>query len=171
MTQVKAYIATYSKEWNDNGGYAFRIFLADKKWDVVSIYRRTSDNRMLLLGLSSILRSLNKNDELLLYTYSKYLHGAYTNRWLNKWARAGFKYYTGARKGKPVQNRDLWQKLYSTADLYKIKVQTFVPTYNPILENLKDLAIKELIDKKDWDFRRDHFFEGRFSPWEKSKNK
>lgn len=70
-------------------------------------YKRTTNNRMELLAVIVGLSTLTRPCTVDLWTDSKYVQQAITQRWLKNWQRNGWK--TAAKK--PVKNQDLWRRL------------------------------------------------------------
>jgi ribonuclease HI len=70
-------------------------------------FKRTTNNRMELLAVIEGLSALTRACTVDLWTDSKYVQQAITQRWLKNWQRNGWK--TAAKK--PVKNQDLWRKL------------------------------------------------------------
>jgi len=66
---------------------------------------------MELTAAVEALRALKRPCEVHLYTDSQYLKKAFTEGWLEKWQKNGWK--TAARA--PVKNRDLWEALLKEA--------------------------------------------------------
>lgn len=67
----------------------------------------TTNNRMELTGVVEGLRALKRPCRVKVTTDSQYVSRAFTEGWLAKWKRSGWK--TADRK--PVKNRDLWVEL------------------------------------------------------------
>jgi ribonuclease HI len=70
-------------------------------------YRKTTNNRMELLAVIVALSALTRPCAVDLWTDSKYVQQAITQRWLKNWLKNGWK--TAAKK--PVKNQDLWRQL------------------------------------------------------------
>ena len=67
----------------------------------------TTNNRMELTAVIRALETLTRSCVVDLYTDSQYVKNAFTEGWLAKWKKNGWK--TAAKK--PVKNQDLWQEL------------------------------------------------------------
>ena len=67
----------------------------------------TTNNRMELTAVIRALEALTRPCRVELYTDSQYVKNAFTQDWVGKWQKNGWK--TAAKK--PVKNRDLWQQL------------------------------------------------------------
>jgi ribonuclease HI len=98
------------------GGYGVVLLWGDKRKELSAGYRRTTNNRMELLGVITALESLTKkNIPLTIYTDSQYIVKAVQQKWLDKWIRTNF---AGGKK-----NKDLWTRFYNLAKDFQI---TFV---------------------------------------------
>lgn len=91
------------------GGYGAVLMSNGKTKELSSGYRKTTNNRMELMGVIAALSALKKEGlNITLYTDSQYIVKAVKEGWLNKWLATNF---SGGKK-----NKDLWVKFY---DLYK----------------------------------------------------
>ncbi|MDI9366068.1 MAG: ribonuclease HI [Flavobacterium sp.] len=98
------------------GGYGVVMMWGSKRKEISQGYRRTTNNRMELMGVIVALESLKKNNiPLSIYTDSKYIVDSVQKRWLDGWIKTDFK---GGKK-----NKDLWIRYYQLSKLYKV---TFV---------------------------------------------
>jgi ribonuclease HI len=91
------------------GGYGAILMSGGKVKELSAGYRKTTNNRMELMGVIAALSALKKERlNITLYTDSQYIVKAVKEGWLNKWLATNF---SGGKK-----NKDLWVKFY---DLYK----------------------------------------------------
>ena len=98
------------------GGYGVVMLWGNNRKEISQGYRRTTNNRMELMGVIVALESLKKNDiPLTIYTDSKYIVDTVQKRWLDSWIKTDFK---GGKK-----NKDLWTRYYKLSRSLKI---TFV---------------------------------------------
>lgn len=98
------------------GGYAAIITDGEKKSIIKGNEKQTTNNRMELLAVIKALESLKKDTyEIDLFTDSNYVVSGLKS-WLNNWVRNGWK----TSSGKPVENKDLWEKLYTLSKIHKI---------------------------------------------------
>ncbi len=74
-------------------------------------YRKTTNNRMELMGVIAGLRALTRPCEVEVISDSAYMVNAFEKHWIDGWLKADF------RRGKPneVKNIDLWQMLLEAA--------------------------------------------------------
>jgi ribonuclease HI len=91
------------------GGYGALLMSNGRMKELSAGYRKTTNNRMELMGVIAALSALKKDGlNITLYTDSQYIVKAVKEGWLNKWLATNF---SGGKK-----NNDLWVKFY---DLYK----------------------------------------------------
>jgi ribonuclease HI len=95
------------------GGFGAILMWGDKRKEISAGYRKTTNNRMELLGVITALESLRKkNIPLTIYTDSQYIVKAVQEKWLDKWIRTNF---AGGKK-----NKDLWTRFFNLAKDYQI---------------------------------------------------
>ncbi len=98
------------------GGYGIVMLWGNQRKEIAQGYRKTTNNRMELMGVIVALESLKTNDiPLTIYTDSKYIVDTVQKRWLDTWIKTDFK---GGKK-----NKDLWTRYYNLSRSLKI---TFV---------------------------------------------
>lgn len=95
------------------GGFGVILMWGDKRKEISAGYRKTTNNRMELLGAITALESLTKkNISLTIYTDSQYIVKAVQEKWLDKWIKTNF---AGGKK-----NKDLWTRFYNLAKDFHI---------------------------------------------------
>ena len=67
-----------------------------------------------------------------IYSDSQYVCSAFNRRWVDNWARNGFR----TREGKPVKNQELWMELISLVNKYNPQF-TWVRGHNGLEYNEK----------------------------------
>lgn len=75
----------------------------------------TTNNRMELMAAISALEALREPCTVTLHTDSTYVRNGIT-QWMANWRRRGWK----TADGKPVKNRELWQRLDAAAQRHSI---------------------------------------------------
>ena len=91
------------------GGYGAVLMSGGKRKELSQGYRRTTNNRMELMGVIAGLEAMKKTRlNITIYSDSQYIVKAIKEGWLNKWIATNF------AKGK--KNKDLWVRFY---DLYR----------------------------------------------------
>lgn len=109
MQEIIMYTDGSSRGNPGPGGYGVVLMSGKLRKELSQGYRRTTNNRMELMGVISGLEALKKTGlHITIYTDSQYIVKALNEGWLNKWMATNF------AKGK--KNKDLWVKFY---DLYK----------------------------------------------------
>ncbi len=108
-TEIIVYTDGSSRGNPGPGGYGALLMYGDKKKELSQGYRKTTNNRMELMGVIAALEAMKKTGlNITVYTDSQYIVKAIKEGWLNKWLATNF------AKGK--KNKDLWVRFY---DLYK----------------------------------------------------
>lgn len=96
------------------GGYGAVMLYGDKRKELSGGYRKTTNNRMELMGVIAALEALKKPSlNITIYTDSQYIVKAINEGWLNKWLATNF------AKGK--KNKDLWVRFYNLYKQHHIK--------------------------------------------------
>ena len=80
-------------------------------------YRRTTNNRMELLGPIVALEALKRPCQVTLVSDSQYLVNAFNQHWIEGWLKRGWK---NAQK-QPVKNPDLWKRLLAAKDPHQVE--------------------------------------------------
>ncbi|HVK38963.1 MAG TPA: ribonuclease HI [Candidatus Kapabacteria bacterium] len=112
------------------GGYGVVLMHGDTRRELSQGYRRTTNNRMELLGVISALESLKRPCRVTLHSDSEYVVNAITKGWLRSWQARGWR----KADKKPVLNVDLWQRLVPLLETHDIEFK-WVRGHNNDLEN------------------------------------
>ena len=80
-------------------------------------YKKTTNNRMELLGVIRALQELNKPCQVTIYSDSKYVVDAFNQHWIDSWVK---KNWINSQK-KPVKNPDLWKRLLKAKEPHQVK--------------------------------------------------
>ncbi len=96
------------------GGWAAILIAGGREKVIKGNEPWTTNNRMELQAAVAALSALTRSAEVDLYTDSEYLSKGITE-WIDRWSKADFK-----RKGKPIPNADLWQKLWDLEREHKV---------------------------------------------------
>lgn len=117
MTEARNELVIYtdgsSRGNPGRGGFGAILMFGNKRKELSAGYRKTTNNRMELLGVISALEALTKkNIPLTIYTDSQYIVRAIKEGWLNKWVKTNF---AGGKK-----NKDLWMRYYHLSKDYQI---------------------------------------------------
>jgi ribonuclease HI len=89
------------------GGYGTVLLTGAHRKELSGGYRRTTNNRMELMGAIVGLESLKRPCEVTLWSDSQYVVHAFTKDWITGWQKRGWR--TASKE--PVKNQDLWQRL------------------------------------------------------------
>ena len=96
------------------GGYGAILMYGNRRKELSQGYRRTTNNRMELMGVIAALEALKKPRlHVTVYTDSQYIVRAVQEGWLNKWLATNF------AKGK--KNKDLWVRFYNLYRQHQVK--------------------------------------------------
>lgn len=97
------------------GGYGAILMWKGNKKEISQGYLHTTNNRMELMSVIAALESLTRTGlNIEIYSDSKYVVQAVSERWLDKWIATDFK---GGKK-----NRDLWTRYYKISRAHQIKL-------------------------------------------------
>ena len=80
-------------------------------------FKKTTNNRMELMGVIAALECLRFPCEVDVYSDSKYVVSAFNENWIDNWKKNGW--VTASKQ--PVKNRELWERLRSAAEPHKIR--------------------------------------------------
>ena len=112
--QITIYTDGSSRGNPGPGGYGAILMSGDKRKELSAGYRRTTNNRMELMGVIAALEALKKPGlNITIYTDSQYIVKAINEGWLHNWLATNF------AKGK--KNKDLWVKFYDLYTKHKVK--------------------------------------------------
>ena len=114
MQEIVMYTDGSSRGNPGPGGYGVILMSGKLRKELSQGYRRTTNNRMELMGVIAGLEALKKPSlHITIYTDSQYIVKALNEGWLNKWMATNF------AKGK--KNKDLWVKFYNLYKQHQIK--------------------------------------------------
>ena len=98
------------------GGYGVILSYQGREKELSGGYRKTTNNRMELIGVITALSALLEPCEVTLYSDSKYVIDAIEKGWAATWRKNGWK-----RKGGKALNPDLWEKLLQLLEKHDVK--------------------------------------------------
>ncbi|MEL6578534.1 MAG: ribonuclease HI [Cyanobacteria bacterium J06621_12] len=99
------------------GGYGAVIIDGDRRQELASGYKLTTNNRMEMMGAIAALESLKSNSQVKLHTDSKYIVDAVNKGWAKKWQAKGWR-----RNAKEMaKNPDLWQEILDLCKIHDIE--------------------------------------------------
>ncbi len=95
------------------GGYGAVMMCGVHKKELSAGFRLTTNNRMELMAVKVALEALTKdNQEIDIYTDSKYVMDAFVKNWIYGWQKKGY---------KNIKNPDLWRPLIALYNKHVIK--------------------------------------------------
>ena len=120
--RVVAYTDGSSRGNPGPGGYGVVLLYQDPAGNLHTKtlsqgFRRTTNNRMELLGAIVALESLRRPCEVELHSDSQYLVNAINKRWVQGWIKRGWK----TANKQPVKNPDLWKRLLRAMEPHDVE--------------------------------------------------
>lgn len=101
------------------GGYGAVLLWQGHRKELSGGYRRTTNNRMELMGAIAALEALKQRSKVLLHSDSKYVVDAVEKGWAQKWRRNGWR--------KPdkqmAMNPDLWERLLTACSRHDVRFE------------------------------------------------
>ncbi|TCK85037.1 ribonuclease HI [Albibacterium bauzanense] len=125
------------------GGYGAILRKGQHYKEISEGFRKTTNNRMELLAVIVALESIKiPNQEIMIYSDSKYIIDAVEKKWLYGWIKKGF-------AGK--KNKDLWLRFFAVYKQHQVKF-TWVKGHAGHIENERcdELAVQASKDKLNW---------------------
>ncbi|MEZ4701393.1 MAG: ribonuclease HI [Rhodothermales bacterium] len=99
------------------GGWAAILIHGGHRRELSGGEKHTTNNRMELMGAIGGLEALKEPCRVTIHTDSAYMLRAFTEGWLQKWQKNGWK--TASKK--PVENQDLWQRLLELEKKHQVE--------------------------------------------------
>ena len=112
-----------NQEKNNFGGYGAILEYGSVKKELYGGEKNTTNNRMEMKALLNAFGAITKEGQKIrVFSDSAYLMNCFKKKWYKEWQKNGWK----TKSGKPVENRDLWEKLIFYLDshhisFYKVK--------------------------------------------------
>jgi len=135
---IKIYTDGSCLENPGNGGWAAIIFMNNEKIIISGCKKNTTNNQMELMAAIEALKKIPKDQEVQMYTDSKYVKMGITE-WIKKWSQNDWKTSSKQR----VKNIELWKELNDISKKHKIDWH-WVKAHagNPNNEEVDELAKK-----------------------------
>ena len=135
---IKIYTDGSCLENPGNGGWAAIIFMNNEKIIISGRKKNTTNNQMELMAAIESLKKIPKDQEVQMYTDSKYVKMGITE-WIKKWSQNDWKTSSKQR----VKNIELWKELNDISKKHKIEWH-WVKAHagNPNNEEVDELAKK-----------------------------
>lgn len=125
------------------GGYGVILRKGEHYKEIYEGFRKTTNNRMELLAVIVALESIKQpNQDVMVYSDSKYIIDAVEKKWLFGWIKKDF-------AGK--KNKDLWMRFYQVYRKHRVSF-TWVKGHAGHLENERcdTLAVHASKDRANW---------------------
>ena len=121
------------------GGYGAVLARGDNRRELSGGYRRTTNNRMELMGPIKSLESLKASCRVTLYSDSRYVVDAVEKGWAKRWQANGWM----RNKKEPAINPDLWTQLLALCEQHDVEFR-WVRGHagNPENERCDQLAVQ-----------------------------
>ena len=113
---IKIYTDGSCLENPGNGGWAAIIFMNNEKIIISGRKKNTTNNQMELMAAIEALKKIPKDQEVQMYTDSKYVKMGITE-WIKKWSQNDWKTSSKQR----VKNIELWKELNDISKKHKIE--------------------------------------------------
>lgn len=108
------------------GGYGIVMMSGPHRKEIAQGFKLTTNNRMELLSVIVALETLKReNEEVVIYSDSKYVVDAVSKGWVFDWEKKGF---------KDKKNPDLWQRFLKIYRKHKVRF-VWVKGHNENVEN------------------------------------
>ena len=135
---IKIYTDGSCLENPGKGGWAAIIFMNNEKIIISGRKKNTTNNQMELMAAIEALKKIPKDQEVQMYTDSKYVKMGITE-WIKKWSQNDWKTSSKQR----VKNIELWKELNDISKKHKIEWH-WVKAHagNPNNEEVDELAKK-----------------------------
>ena len=97
------------------GGFGAVLIYNGVEKEISKGFRKTTNNRMELLGAINGLEALKEPCSVTLTSDSKYLVDAFNEGWIYAWRDKGW------HKSGGLKNPDLWERIYELTEIHKVK--------------------------------------------------
>lgn len=143
MDKILIYTDGASRGNPGPGGFGAILIWGNKRKEISAAFRKTTNNRMELLGVLKALEQLKTKDlPIHIYTDSKYIVDSVQKKWLDNWIKTDFK---GGKK-----NRDLWLVYYQLSKTYQIHFHWVKGHADNPFNNRCDTLATEAADNGPW---------------------
>ncbi len=99
------------------GGWGAILIYGDAEKELSGFVSNTTNQRMELMAAIKGLEALKYQCKILLCSDSAYLINGFNKGWIYRWVKNGW--LTSSKT--PVENRDLWEKLFQLSKVHHIK--------------------------------------------------
>ncbi len=140
MPQITIYTDGSARGNPGPGGYGCVLLSAPYRKELSQGFRRTTNNRMELMGVCAALELLRfDGSDVTIYSDSKYVVDAVTKGWVFGWERKGF---------ADKKNPDLWQRFLRSYRRHNVRF-VWVKGHAETVENNRcdELAVAAALDR------------------------
>ncbi|HEX7069780.1 MAG TPA: ribonuclease HI [Rhodothermales bacterium] len=123
------------------GGWAALLIFGPYEAELSGSEPLTTNNRMELRAAVEALAALKEPCDVTIHTDSAYLQRAFTDGWLERWQRNGWK--TASKK--PVENQDLWRSLLELTTRHRVRWVKVKGHADDVMNNRVDKMAVEAI--------------------------
>lgn len=99
------------------GGWGAVLLYGQYRKEMSGGERHTTNNRMEIQAVIEALKALHEPCAVKVYSDSAYVVNCFQQRWIYGWIKKGWI----NSKGQPVENKDLWQELWSLMRTHKVE--------------------------------------------------
>lgn len=117
MKQVEIYTDGACSGNPGPGGWAAVLFYENNQKEISGAVPESTNQRMELQAAIEALQLLKYPCQVKLYSDSAYLINAFQQNWFKKWLTNGWR----NSQAKPVENRELWEKLLELDAMHQIE--------------------------------------------------
>tara|TARA_B110000196_G_C21146682_1_gene667016 strand:+ start:3082 stop:3507 length:426 start_codon:yes stop_codon:yes gene_type:complete len=121
-----------------NGGWAAIIYDNGKVLKISGSEKNTTNNKMELMAPINALKEINKDENVEIYTDSKYVKLGITI-WIHKWIKNSWQ----TSKKEDVKNKELWEELHKLTKFFKINWMWVKAHSGDLLNEEVDLLAKK----------------------------
>lgn len=125
------------------GGWAAVLIYGPHKKEITGYEVHSTNQRMELMAAIGGLEALTRPCKVALHSDSAYLINGFQQNWLAKWEKNGWL----TAKKKPVENRDLWERLLALDSKHEISWIKVEGHADDELNNRCDYLAKEAIKR------------------------
>ncbi|WP_024834314.1 ribonuclease HI [Ruminiclostridium josui] len=143
MKQVEIYTDGACSGNPGAGGWGAVLIYGEHKIEISGFEKSTTNNKMELTAAYEALKRLKEPCKVNLYSDSAYLVNAFSQGWLDKWIKNGWK----RNKNEEVKNIELWKELVRLASIHEIKWIKVKGHADNVFNNLCDKLATEEIKK------------------------
>jgi ribonuclease HI len=105
------------------GGYGTVILSGTQRRELSAGFRKTTNNRMEILGCIVGLETLDAGSKVTVYSDSKYVVNAIAQSWAVRWRANGWRRRDEDGEWKPALNADLWKRMLELCEAHRVRFE------------------------------------------------